>query len=100
MGDTSLFWLWFILLVFFLIIWVVVKDDSDSESRDQKKGMTANDLRSEHNFESAAEGALLLLAIPLIIYILFFILVGLVALAQRSCTGCWMWDYDHRDMSV
>jgi hypothetical protein len=98
MGDSSLFWLWFVLIVVFLIIWVVVKNDFECESGNQKKSINFSECNL--NFESAAEGALLLLAIPLIIYILFFILVGLVALSQRACTGCWMWDHNYQSVSV
>ena len=87
MGDSSLFWLWFVLLVVVLIIWVIVKDCDDFESRSR------DNCDRRWNISCAAEGTLLILAIPLLIFILFFILVGLVSLAERATTGCWMWDY-------
>ena len=84
-GDTSLFWLWFVLIIVVLVVWVLFMNDC-------KDGKDRKDNKFNDNLECAAEGTFILLSLPLVVYILFFILLGLVLLAGKSWYGRWIWD--------
>ena len=87
-GDTSLFWLWFVLIIIILIIWAIFSCDDE---KDEKHGR-GHGRDEKWDLESAAEGSFLILSIPLLAYILFFILIGLFLLADRTWRGRWFWD--------
>lgn len=78
MSDNALFWLWFILIVIAIVIFVLFFYGDNCESGKRKKG------RGDERIGEAAEGSAIILSIPLLVYILFFILIGLVALGYST----------------
>jgi hypothetical protein len=80
----AIFWVYIILLVIFFVLFALFSEDEGQ--CDTKRGGKKGRCDENWRLGSAAEGAFILMSIPLIAWILFFAILSLAILAL-GCLG-------------